>query len=74
MSEPEEQENDVSDDEDSQNARARKRIPAWARKEAVIEALHRQATERLNPDTIFFECNTCDLKEIFKNHPREKSE
>ena len=66
MSEPEEQEkDDYSDDEDAANARAAKHVPIWAGRDAVRKALRVQADEKVDPDTIFFECNTCNLEEIF---------
>jgi hypothetical protein len=67
MSEPEEQEkDDYSDDEDAANARAAKHVPIWAGRDAVRKALRVQADEKVDPDTIFFECNTCNLEEIFQ--------
>ena len=67
MSEPEEQEqDDYSDDEDAARARAGKYRPAWAERDAIRAALHAQCEEKVDPDTIFFECNTCNLEEIFQ--------
>mmetsp|Transcript_44120 Transcript_44120/g.81550 ORF Transcript_44120/g.81550 Transcript_44120/m.81550 type:complete len:879 (-) Transcript_44120:162-2798(-) len=64
MSEPEEQEADYSD-EDEQNKPA-KRVPEWAMKENLKEALHHQGELKIDPDGIFFECNTCSLEDIFQ--------
>jgi hypothetical protein len=65
MSEPEEQEQDNSD-EDEQRGKASKRVPSWANKESLRAALKQQAELKIDPDAIFFECNTCSLEEIFE--------
>jgi len=65
MSEPEEQEDDHSDDE-TQRGKAAKRVPDWASKESLRAALKQQCEFKIDPDGIFFECNTCNLEEIFE--------
>jgi hypothetical protein len=65
MSEPEEQEKDEDDDE-AQKKKSSKLVPLWASKEHLRAALQRQGTLKIDPDTIFFECNTCNLEEIFE--------
>lgn len=65
MSEPEEQEQDYSD-EDEQRGKAPKRVPSWANKDSLRAALKQQAELKIDPDAIFFECNTCSLEEIFE--------
>ena len=65
MSEPEEQENDESDDE-TRAGRAKKRVPDWASRENLKGALKHQMELKIDPDGIFFECNTCDLEDIFE--------
>jgi hypothetical protein len=64
MSEPEEQEVDYSDEEE--NSKPAKRVPAWAAKENLRAALRNQAELKIDPDGIFFECNTCSLEDIFQ--------
>jgi hypothetical protein len=65
MSEPEEQEEDNSDDE-AQRGKAAKRVPAWATKENLRAALQQQCERKIDPDGIFYECNTCILEDIFE--------
>jgi hypothetical protein len=65
MSEPEEQEAENSEEED-QKGKPPKRVPAWANRENLKPALKQQAELKIDPDGIFFECNTCNLEDIFE--------
>ena len=61
---------DSSDYDSEEEAKPKKRIPRWARKENLIPALERQFLDgphRMDPDTIFPEVSTCDLESIFAN-------
>ena len=65
---------DISDregsdsDSDSEDEAPRKRVPDWARSKELIPALQAQfcdASNRIDPDTIFPEVQSCDLEDIF---------
>ena len=63
-------EEDSSDYDSEEEAKPKKRIPRWARKENLIPALERQFLDgphRMDPDAIFPEVSTCDLESIFAN-------
>ena len=63
-------EEDSSDYDSEEEAKPKKRIPRWARKENLIPALERQFLDgphRMDPDSIFAEVSTCDLESIFAN-------
>ena len=63
-------EEDSSDYDSEEEAKPKKRIPRWARKENLIPALERQFLDgphRMDPDSIFPEVSTCDLESIFAN-------
>ena len=62
-----------SDSDDEFAKKSNKRIPNWARSANLIPALEKQYSngpERIDPDTIFPEVETCDLEKIFD---RQKS-
>ena len=57
-----------SDSDDEYAKKSNKRIPNWARSANLIPALEKQfgnGPERIDPDTIFPEVETCDLEKIF---------
>ena len=60
-----------SDDDSDSDAdeKPRKRVPDWARSVNLIPALERQfcdAANRVDPDSIFPEVQSCDLEDIFE--------
>ena len=58
---------DDESDSDEESA-PRKRVPDWARSKELIPALQAQfcdASNRIDPDTIFPEVQSCDLEDIF---------
>lgn len=61
---------DMSDhensDSDCSSRREKKRIPDWARKEQLLNALNHQLTKRdIDPDALFGEVESCNLEAIF---------
>ncbi|KAI2490175.1 inner centromere protein [Fragilaria crotonensis] len=57
-----------SDESDDSGSGPKKKIPDWAQKENLITALKQQYDEngnRLDPDALFPEVETCDLEAIF---------
>ena len=57
-----------SDESDDSGTGPKKKIPDWAQKENLITALKQQYDEngnRLDPDALFPEVETCDLEAIF---------
>jgi hypothetical protein len=55
-----------TDEEEERSRRAGKRIPKWANKENLRQALQYQYTDStVDPDELFGEVNTCNLEEIF---------
>ena len=63
-------EDSSDDDYDSDGGhKVAKKVPDWAKGPALREALEAQFNrkQKLDPDSIFPEVNTCDLDEIFKS-------
>ena len=57
-----------TDEEEERARRVGKRVPNWAHKEHLKQALHRQYTNNtVDPDDLFGEVTTCDLEAIFGN-------
>ena len=57
-----------SDESDDSGSGPKKKIPDWAQKENLIPALKKQYDDngnRLDPDALFPEVETCDLEAIF---------
>ena len=58
-----------SDSEASESSKRKKLIPSWAQKGQLLPALENQfcqdAQHYVDPDELFGEVETCDLKEIF---------
>ena len=63
-----------SEEESEEDEDNSKKVPAWARGEALQQALHKQykSDTVLDPDAIFHtsELSTCNLEEIFKVNSR----
>jgi hypothetical protein len=58
-----------SDDSEAENEKRKKQIPSWAKKEQLYAALEAQYGcvdgQRVDPDLIFSEVDTCNLEAIF---------
>lgn len=55
-----------TDEEEERARRQRKRVPKWAHKENLRNALHRQYTDNtVDPDALFGEVTSCNLEAIF---------
>ena len=68
MSDREDSDSYESDDGPKKKKKKKKKFPAWAQKENLIPALKKQYDEngdRLDPDLLFPEVETCDLEAIF---------
>lgn len=69
ISDREESDSDSSESE-SENEKRKKKIPLWAQKANLLPALEQQYNgciggQRVDPDEIFPEVQTCDLEAIF---------
>lgn len=58
-----------SSDSETDNARRRKRVPAWARS---VNLPHSLQGEMRDPDSIFPKVNTIDLEKVFQGHPTKR--
>jgi len=66
-----------SDDSETENKKAKKNIPSWATREKLLPALQAQYNghiegQRIDPDLIFTEVESCNLEAIFGNKMSSK--
>lgn len=74
ISDKEDSDDDEYDSDEEERKRQAKTIPAWARKEVLQPHLNNQfAPGGPDPDQIFGEVETCDLKAIFEKSKNVKA-
>lgn len=76
ISDKEDSDDDDSDSDSSESSKHRKRVPIWAQKDQLLPELERQFSHRdssyIDPDELFGEVESCDLKDIFGSPKKSK--
>jgi Inner centromere protein, ARK binding region len=69
ISDKEDSDDDDSDSDSSEGSKRKKRIPEWAQRDKLVAALECQFSHQdghyVDPDELFGEVESCDLRDIF---------